>query len=122
MAIVLPKLPYALEALEPHMSRQTLEFHHGRHHKNYVEKTNKLLEDSDLAGAPLEDIVMRASGGLFNNAAQAWNHNFFWNCLTPSQPKQDKVLADALAKAFGGLADFMDQFSEQAVSLFGSGW
>jgi len=122
MAIVLPKLPYPLDALEPHMSRETLEFHYGRHHKTYVEKTNKLLEDSDLKDASLEEIVQRASGGLFNNAAQAWNHNFFWNCLSPERQKPGQAVADALSRSFGGADSFMDQFSEEAVSQFGSGW
>jgi Fe-Mn family superoxide dismutase len=122
MSIALPKLPFALDALEPHMSRETLEFHYGRHHKTYVEKTNKLLEGSQLKDASLEEIVTHASGGLYNNAAQAWNHNFFWNCLSPDRPKADKAVTDALSRSFGDLDSFMDQFSEQAVSLFGSGW
>jgi len=122
MAIVLPKLPYDLDALEPHMSKQTLDFHYGKHHKTYVDKANKLLEDSELKDAPLEEIVMRASGTLFNNAAQVWNHNFFWNCLAPAPAKPDKAVQAALSKAFGSFDAFMDQFSENAVSLFGSGW
>ena len=122
MPITLPRLPYELDALAPHLSRETLEFHYGKHHKTYVDKTNKLLEDSELKDAPLDEIVMRASGGLFNNAAQVWNHNFFWNCLAAAPSKPDKAVQAALAKAFGSFDAFMDQFSEHAVSLFGSGW
>ena len=119
----LPDLPYALDALEPHMSRETLEFHHGKHHATYVEKLNELVEGTDLDGLPLEEIVRRSSGALFDNAAQAWNHGFFWQCLSPSGGgTPDQELGQAIAQGFGSLADFRERFTEAATALFGSGW
>lgn len=119
----LPPLPYATSALAPHMSRETLEFHHGKHHKAYVTKLNELQQGTEFASMPLEDIVRKASGTLYNNAAQAWNHAFFWNCLQPrggSEPSGE--LADAIRSRYGDYAAFRKAFKEQAVANFGSGW
>ena len=123
MAHTLPDLPYAMDALEPHISRETLEYHYGKHHRTYVDKLNGLLEGTELAGASLEDVVRGSSGGVFNNAAQVWNHTFYWHCLSPSGGgKPDGALAKAIDDAFGSFEDFHKQFSDKAVTLFGSGW
>jgi superoxide dismutase, Fe-Mn family len=122
MALTLPKLPFPRDALEPHMSRETLDYHYGKHHKKYVDTANKLLEGHKLAGKGLEDIVRKSSGKLFNNAAQVWNHNFFWQCLTPEPKAPGGKLATALTKQFGSLAKFKAQFAEVAADTFGSGW
>jgi Fe-Mn family superoxide dismutase len=120
-AIVLPELPYARDALAPHMSRETLDYHYGKHHKTYVEKTNALRAGTHFEDAPLEDIVAEATGTLFNNAAQVWNHNFFWQCLTPKAKPPGKDVSAALDK-LGGLESFQVQFSKAAADQFGSGW
>ena len=122
MALTLPKLPFPRDALEPHMSRETLDYHYGKHHKKYVDTANKLLEGHKLADKGLEDIVRKSSGKLFNNAAQVWNHNFFWQCLTPEPKAPGGKLATALTKQFGSLAKFKAQFAEVAADTFGSGW
>jgi superoxide dismutase, Fe-Mn family len=122
MAIVLPQLPYALDALQPHMSRETLEFHYGKHHKKYVDTANELIRGTDLENLTLEDMIQRATGKAFNNIAQAWNHDFFWKCLTPSAQKPDHGLAAALERAFGDQESFQQKFSKAASDLFGSGW
>jgi Fe-Mn family superoxide dismutase len=122
MAFTLPELPYAREALEPHMSRETLEYHYGKHHKTYVDVANKLIVGTEFENASLEDAVKKSSGKLFNNVAQIWNHTFFWNSLTPKQAAPGKKLADALVKQFGGIDDFKKLFTETAIGTFGSGW
>ncbi|HEX7380580.1 MAG TPA: Fe-Mn family superoxide dismutase [Nevskiaceae bacterium] len=122
MSFSLPELPYAKEALEPHMSRETLEYHYGKHHKAYVDKANKLIVGTEFEKASLDDAVKKATGGLFNQVAQIWNHNFFWKCLTPTQKEPGKKLADALVKNFGGIDDFKKQFAASAGGNFGSGW
>jgi len=119
----LPKLPFALDALEPHMSKETLEFHYGKHHAGYVKKLNELLANHQLKHSSLEEIIRRSEGSLFNNAAQVWNHSFFWNCLTPNaRPKPQGPLASAIDRKFGSFDRFKIQFNEMAMSLFGSGW
>jgi Fe-Mn family superoxide dismutase len=123
MAHTLPDLPYAMNALEPHISRETLEYHYGKHHRTYVEKLNGLIEGTEFAGASLEDIVRRSSGGVFNNAAQVWNHTFYWHCLSPQGGgAPGGELAKAIDAAFGSFEAFHQQFSDKAVTLFGSGW
>jgi len=119
----LPPLPYAKNALEPHISAETIEYHYGKHHQTYVTNLNNLIKDTELESLGLEEIVRRSSGGIFNNAAQVWNHTFYWNCLSPSGGGEPKgPLADAIAKAFGSFAAFKEKFSNSAVTNFGSGW
>ena len=123
MAIELPPLPYSKNALEPHISAETLEFHHGKHHQAYVTNLNKLIEGTEFARASLEDIVRKSSGGMFNNAAQVWNHTFYWNCLSPNGGGEPAgALADAINAKFGSFAAFKEEFSKCAVGTFGSGW
>lgn len=119
----LPKLPYAPDALEPYISKRTLEFHHGKHHQAYVNNLNKLILGTEFENASLDDIVMKAGGGIFNNGAQVWNHTFYWNCLKPGGGGEPKgALADAIVKQYGSFADFKEKFSGAAATLFGSGW
>lgn len=124
MAIELPPLPYSMDALEPHISKETLEFHYGKHHNAYVVNLNKFIEaDSSLAGKSLEDIVTSSEGGVFNNAAQVWNHTFYWNSLSPNgggEPTGE--LASAIDSAFGSFAEFKEKFTASAIGNFGSGW
>jgi superoxide dismutase, Fe-Mn family len=123
MAHTLPELPYPMDALEPHISRETLEYHYGKHHRTYVEKLNGLIEGTEFAGASLEDTIRRSSGGVFNNAAQVWNHTFYWHCLAPNgggAPQGE--LGKAIDRDFGSFDEFRKQFSDKAVTLFGSGW
>ena len=123
MAHTLPDLPYAKNALEPHISRETLEYHYGKHHNTYVEKLNGLIKDTEWANASLEDVVRGSSGGVFNNAAQVWNHTFYWHCLSPNGGGAPSgKLAKAIDDAFGSFDKFKEQFSDKAVTLFGSGW
>ncbi len=122
MPFELPPLPFAPDALEPYMSRETLEYHYGKHHAAYVNKLNGLIEGK-WEGKSLEDIIRESDGGLFNNAAQAWNHTFFWNCLTPKGGGEPTGrLADEISKAFGSYAEFKTKFSNACVGQFGSGW
>jgi len=119
----LPPLPYSLNALEPHMSAETLEFHHGKHHKAYVDKLNELIKNTEQEHMELEEIVRTApQGPLFNNAAQAWNHTFFWQCLSPDGGRPEGELARAIDGSFGSLDAFKSKFTKTAVELFGSGW
>ena len=120
-AIALPPLPYAQDALEPHMSRETLEYHYGKHHKAYVDKVNALVKGSEFEDASLEELVAESSGDIFNNAAQVWNHNFFWNCLSPRRQSPGRQATEALA-SLGGFESFKGQFDKAASGLFGSGW
>ncbi|MCB9831519.1 MAG: superoxide dismutase [Fe] [Planctomycetes bacterium] len=123
MAHELPQLPYAMDALQPHISKETLEYHYGKHHKAYVDKLNAGLAGSGFENAGLEEIVKGAKGGLFNNAAQTWNHSFYWNCLSPKGGGEPQgALADALTSAFGSFAAFKEKFSAEAAGHFGSGW
>jgi Fe-Mn family superoxide dismutase len=124
MAFELPALPYAPDALAPYMSEQTLNFHYGKHHQAYVTRTNQLVEGTDLEGKSLEEVIAKAEPGtLFNQAAQVWNHTFFWSCLTPGEPGEpDGDLQAALDDAFGSVDDFKQTFADKAKTLFGSGW
>ena len=124
MAFTLPELPYPKDALTPHISAETLEFHHGKHHNAYVTKLNEFVAaDPSLAGKSLEDIMRSSSGGVFNNAAQVWNHTFYWHSMKPGGGGEPKgALADAINKAFGSFSSFKEKFSAAAVGQFGSGW
>ncbi len=119
----LPKLPYAQDALEPYISKRTIEFHYGKHHQAYVNNLNKLIVGTGFENASLEDIVRTAGGGIFNNGAQVWNHTFYWNCFAPQGGGEPVgALADALVKNFGSFGEFKEKFSTAAATLFGSGW
>ena len=122
MAYELPPLPYAQDALEPVLTKETLEFHYGKHHQTYVTNLNNLVKGTDFEGASLEDIIMKSSGGLFNNAAQIWNHTFYWNCLCPGGSAPSSELANAIDSTFGSMGEFQKQFSASAAGNFGSGW
>ncbi|KZZ52144.1 Fe-Mn family superoxide dismutase, partial [Oleiphilus sp. HI0123] len=123
MAIELPALPYAIDALAPHISQETLEFHHGKHHKTYVDKLNAAIPGTEFEGKSLEDIIKSSSGPVFNNAAQIWNHTFYWNCLSPNGGGEPTgAVAEAINAAFGSFADFQAQFNDKAVNNFGSSW
>jgi Fe-Mn family superoxide dismutase len=119
----LPALPYAMDALQPHISKETLEFHYGKHHQAYVTNLNNLIKGTEFENAGLEDIIRKASGGLFNNAAQVWNHTFYWNCLSPKGGGEPTgALSAAINKKWNSFATFKDEFSKSAVGNFGSGW
>lgn len=123
MAFELPPLPYADNALEPTISAETISFHYGKHHQSYVTNLNNLVPGTEFENSTLEEIIMKASGGIFNNAAQIWNHTFYWNGLTPNG--KDAVsgdLASAIDAAFGSFAEFKAKFSTSAATNFGSGW
>ncbi len=123
MTIQLPPLPYEMDALAPHISRETLEYHYGKHHKTYVDNLNNLIPNTEFANKTLEEIIMTSSGGVFNNAAQVWNHTFYWNCLAPNAGGEPKgALLDAITKKFGSFDAFKEQFSKTAITTFGSGW
>lgn len=123
MAFELPELPYAKDALEPHISAETLEFHYGKHHNTYVVKLNGLVEGTDMASKSLEEVVKSSSGGVFNNAAQIWNHTFYWNSLSPNGGGEPTgAIAEAINAAFGSFADFQAKFNDMAVNNFGSSW
>jgi Fe-Mn family superoxide dismutase len=118
-----PPLPYPLDALEPHISKETLEYHHGKHHRTYVEKLNELIAGTEYEKLTLEAVIAKAKGAIFNNAAQAWNHAFYWSSLSPEGggvPAGD--FANAIDKNFGNFEVFKDKFSAAAVGHFGSGW
>ena len=129
MAFELPPLPYAPTALEPHMSARTFEFHHGKHHNAYVVNLNNLVKDTPLAGKSLEDVIRAAAAdlpakqGVFNNAAQVWNHTFFWNCMKPGGGgKPTGKLLARIEADFGSYEKFVEAFKNAAVTQFGSGW
>ncbi|MCX2496696.1 superoxide dismutase [Fe] [Plesiomonas shigelloides] len=123
MSFELPALPYAKNALEPHLSAETLEYHYGKHHNTYVVNLNNLVPGTEFEGKSLEDIVKTSSGPIFNNAAQVWNHTFYWNCLAPQAGGEPTgALADAINQAFGSFNAFKTQFNDAAVKNFGSGW
>ena len=123
MAFTLPPLPYDKSALAPHISAETLEFHHGKHHKAYVDNLNKLVDGKPEANKSLEDIIKSSEGGVFNNAAQIWNHTFYWHSMKPAgggAPTGD--LAQAITRDFGSFEKFSEEFSNAAATQFGSGW
>ncbi len=123
MAIELPALPYARDALAPHISAETIDFHYGKHHQTYVTNLNNQIKDTEFADAALEEIIRKSSGGVFNNAAQVWNHTFYWNCLSPRGGGEPAgKLADAIKTGFGSFAQFKEEFTKVAIGTFGSGW
>ena len=124
MAFELPALPYAINALEPHISQETLEFHHGKHHNTYVVKLNGLVPGTEFEGKSLEEIIKTApAGGVFNNAAQVWNHTFYWNCMAKNGGgKATGTLAAKIDEAFGSYEKFAEEFAAAATTQFGSGW
>lgn len=120
----LPPLPYKLDALQPHISKETLEYHYGKHHAGYVKRLNSLIRGTELQGKPLEWIVANVpQGPIYNNAAQAWNHDFYWHCLTPKGGGQPQgTLAEAINASFKSFSGFKEEFTNKALTLFGSGW
>ena len=123
MAFELPALPYAKDALAPTISAETLDFHYSKHHQAYVTNLNNLIPGTEFEGKSLEDIIKTSSGGIYNNAAQIWNHTFYWNCLSPNGGGEPTgALADAINNAFGSFAAFKEKFSASAAGNFGSAW
>lgn len=126
MSVSLMPLPYSMGALEPHISRETLEFHHGKHHKGYIDKVNRAIDGTKIANADLEEIIKTAQDmgdqSLFNASAQAWNHGFYWHSLAPEKSEANGGLADAINRNFGSMAGFKKRFTEEAIGHFGSGW
>lgn len=123
MAIELPALPFERNALEPHISAETIDYHYGKHHKAYVDKLNELTPGTEFADMSLEEIIKKSDGTIFNNAAQVWNHTFYWYCLQPGGGKEPSgKLADAINAAFGDFTKFKEQFTDTAIKTFGSGW
>jgi Fe-Mn family superoxide dismutase len=123
MAYELPALPYDLNALEPQISKETLEYHYGKHHAGYVKNLNGLVAGTDFENSGLEEIVKKADGGIFNNGAQVWNHTFYWNCMAPDGGGEPTgALLNAIKSDFGSFEAFKEQFSKAAATLFGSGW
>ncbi len=123
MTHALPPLPYEKNALEPVISAETIEYHYGKHHQAYVTNLNNLIPGTEFENLSLEDIIMKTSGGVFNNAAQVWNHSFYWNCLSPNGGGAPTgALADAINAKFGSLEEFKKQFNQSAATNFGSGW
>lgn len=123
MAFSLPQSPYSRDALAPYISEETINYHYGKHHQTYVNKLNGLIEGTEFADKTLEDIITSSTGGIFNNAAQAWNHAFYWTCLAPNAGGEPTgALAEAINKTFGSFTEFQKVFTESAVNNFGSGW
>lgn len=112
-----------MDALEPNISKETLEFHYGKHHQTYINNLNNLIQNTEFENMTLEEIIKNSTGGIFNNAAQVWNHSFYWNCLTPQNNNEPTgKLLDAIQKEFGSIQKFIEQFSQKAITTFGSGW
>ncbi len=123
MAFQLPELPYARDALAPHISEETLDFHYGKHHKAYVDKLNGMVEGTEMADKSLEEVVRNSVGGMFNNAAQIWNHTFYWHSLSPNGGGLPSgAIGEAIDTSFGTIDTFKDEFTAQALGNFGSGW
>ena len=123
MTFTLPELPWAKDSLVPHISPETIDYHYGKHHNAYVVKLNELVAGTEFAGQDLEDIIKKSSGPIFNNAAQIWNHTFYWHCLSPKGGKEPSgKLAQAINESFGSFAAFKEKFTNSAIGNFGSGW
>lgn len=123
MTFTLPKLPYEMDALEPQISKETLEYHYGKHHQTYVNNLNKLIPGTEFESMSLEDIIKNSTGGIFNNAAQVWNHSFYWECLSPNGGQEPAgPVADLINEHFGSFAAFKEKFTQTAIATFGSGW
>ena len=122
MSITLPELPYSMDALAPHISRETLEYHYGKHHRAYVNNLNQLIAGTQFANKTLDEIIIDSEGKIFNNAAQIWNHTFYFNCLSPQGGQPTGDLALAIDAAFGSFDAFKEQFTQTALATFGSGW
>ena len=122
MSFELPTLPYAKDALAPHISEETLDYHYGKHHNAYVVNLNNLIADTDMADMSLEDIIEKSDGGIFNNAAQVWNHEFLWNSLAPAGQGPSSAVDEELSRAFGSTDSFLTQLIQAASGHFGSGW
>ncbi|MFK7873211.1 MAG: superoxide dismutase [Oligoflexales bacterium] len=123
MSFELPALPWSMDALQPHISKETLEFHYGKHHQAYVTNLNNLVKGTDFESKSLEEIIMSSKGGVFNNAAQIWNHTFYWNSLSPQGGgKPSGKIAEAIDVTFGSFDAFKEKFTEACKTLFGSGW
>lgn len=123
MAFELPALPFAKDALQPHISAETFEYHHGKHHKAYVDNLNKMVPGTEFEKMSLEEIIMKSSGPIFNNAAQVWNHTFFWNCMSPEGGGEPTgALAEAIQRDFGSFQAFKEKFTDVSVKQFASGW
>ena len=118
----LPKLPYSLDALEPFISKETLEYHHTKHHQTYVNNLNNLIPGTPFEQMSLEEIINSSDGGIFNNAAQIWNHTFYFNCLTPDETTPSNKLEQAIKESFGSKEEFINLFTKSAITTFGSGW
>lgn len=123
MAFQLPALPFEKNALEPHISQETIEYHYGKHHNTYVVKLNALIEGTELENKTLEDIIKTSTGGVFNNAAQIWNHTFYWHCLSPNGGGEPTgAVKEAIINAFGSFEQFKAKFTDSAINNFGSSW
>lgn len=123
MEFTLPALPYAKNALAPHISEETFDYHYGKHHQAYVTNLNNLIKGTEFENMGLEDIIKKSSGGIYNNSAQVWNHTFFWSCMKPNGGGAPSgALADAINKKWGSFDAFKEAFSKSAVGNFGSGW
>jgi Fe-Mn family superoxide dismutase len=123
MEHTLPPLPYAKDALQPHMSAETLEYHYGKHHQAYVTNLNNLIKGTEFENMSLEEIIKKSSGGIFNNSAQVWNHTFFWNCMAPNAGGAPTgAVADMINAKWGSFDKFKEEFQKSAVGNFGSGW
>lgn len=123
MAIELPELPYAMDALTPHISKETLEYHYGKHHQAYVNKLNGMIPGTEYENMTLEDIILKSDGGVFNNAAQIWNHTFYWHSMSPNGGGEPNGhLAEMINDAFGSVDTFKEKFTEAGMTQFGSGW